>query len=65
MLSNPIEELLEWYDHINEEHQSELANHILPRLPNDGYTPDKEEAVSDFRVWLTAETKPVQVIGKC
>ena len=64
MLSNPIEELLEWYDHINEEHQEELASQILPRLPHDGYTPEKEEAVSDFRVWLTAETGPGQVIGK-
>ncbi len=64
MNSNPIEDLLEWYDHINENHQVDLAQFLLPRLPNDGYTPDEEEAVSDFRVWLTAETKPSQVVGK-
>lgn len=64
MLSNPIEELLHWFDHINEDHQDAIANQILPRLPNDGYDPEPEEAVSDFRVWLTTETGPGQVVGK-
>jgi hypothetical protein len=63
-MTNPVEALLEWYDHIQQDHRAEIAAHIFSRLPNLEYEIKEEVVESDFRIWLTEETKTQRIIGQ-
>ncbi len=63
-MTNPVEALLEWYDHIQQDHRAEIAAHIFSRLPNLEYEIKEEVVESDFRIWLTEETKTERIIGQ-
>ncbi|MEZ4702966.1 MAG: hypothetical protein R2834_21720 [Rhodothermales bacterium] len=63
-MKNPVEALLEWYDHIQQDHRAEIASLIFSRLPNLEYEVKEEVVESDFRIWLTEETKTERIIGQ-
>ncbi len=64
MILDPVEALLEWFDHINQIHQAEIASLIFNRMPNLEYEVKEETVITDFRIWLREETKPGKIVGQ-
>jgi hypothetical protein len=63
-MTNPVEALLEWYDHTQELHRAEIATMVFKRMPNLDYEVKEETVVSDFRIWLAEETRTERIIGQ-
>lgn len=61
---HPVEQFLEWFDLVNEDHQDKIARFVLGRLYYLERTPDEDDELDEFRSIIIDDTEANGVIGK-